>query len=778
MTRSVVQRPALTVAPWSFNLGLVVFVLCASVFYAGNSAGAPGQSTKESKEAERQQTNLVKLRKLARDAKWQEIVNKGYPLAKPLDDRVSWIVAMAAEKVGRRPLAVQLFEQIAQRQGVLSNWAQLYAAELIVKGEPARAARRLSPLLSATFAGQSRAVLAWARAVIDTPARGQAVRRLRTLAGNEPAKTALATLQTLADVLERGSQTEREEAYELYRWIAVRDPQSARALDAQKKADNLLRRLPAARRTQLSSLKPEQLWTQAEALSGKRNYVAAEKAWAAVAALHPAKSKERCAARMMQGRALLYRKARYQGIALMEEIIRLCEPEDKTWARYHAGRALGALGENDKGLATYQALIKDAPNHRLSDDALYRSALLYRDLGNHDAMRKSLDTLIKRYPDGDMEPEARFLRAWSARSEGKFEQALALWSTDANDDSGEDEALRGRVLYWRAHTLQLLARKDDARRAFKELVATWPLSFYGQLAWINLKQLDPQEAKTTVEAWRSANAFVDRKSRWQSYWNDGDFRVARALAEAGESSLAMQELKYNNSLQSAESTWAAAALFYEVEELPTSCQLVRQRWRDFRTEAPNEDTGLYWRIAYPRAYHPLIEGIAQREGVPAALVRAIAREESTFDPRVVSTAQAYGLIQLIAPTAKAHAKVLGLPYDPLSLQTPDINLKIGAHFIAALWQRYQGYAGLIPPGYNAGQYAVDAWLKARPSENLDEWIENIPYDETRRYSRRVLQTYGIYRWLDQEQLPDFVLTLPKSSEGSGTRAQIDPTELN
>ncbi|MCA9608401.1 MAG: hypothetical protein KC619_22485, partial [Myxococcales bacterium] len=62
--------------------------------------------------------------------------------------------------------------------------------------------------------------------------------------------------------------------------------------------------------------------------------------------------------------------------------------------------------------------------------------------------------------------------------------------------------------------------------------------------------------------------------------------------------------------------------------------------------------------------------------------------------------------------------------------------------------------------YNAGQGATDRWLRERPDQKLDEWIEDIPYDETRRYTRRVLQTWGIYTWLDRGELPDLPARLP------------------
>jgi soluble lytic murein transglycosylase len=169
-------------------------------------------------------------------------------------------------------------------------------------------------------------------------------------------------------------------------------------------------------------------------------------------------------------------------------------------------------------------------------------------------------------------------------------------------------------------------------------------------------------------------------------------------------------------------------------------------------------------LAYPRAYAPLIDDVARERGVPAELVRAVAREESSFNPRVVSTALAYGLIQVIPKTAKIHAQALSLPSDPASLKRPEVNLQIGSHFLSELRKRYAQNPAVVPAAYNAGFGASDRWLRERADLPLDEWVERIPYRETRRYTRRVLQSVGIYTFLDQGQLPTLVAALPPPSQ--------------
>src|SRR6185369_12027 len=160
------------------------------------------------------------------------------------------------------------------------------------------------------------------------------------------------------------------------------------------------------------------------------------------------------------------------------------------------------------------------------------------------------------------------------------------------------------------------------------------------------------------------------------------------------------------------------------------------------TYARSYPTGLdrrKWLLSFPRGFSDLIEKNTKLTGAPAALQFAIVREESAFDPLMESFANAIGLTQLTAPPAARFAK--GLPHDRAALRDPAINVTIGArelgHCLSA-----EGHPALAIAAYNAGEGAVNRWRKDPERTNLtdDEFIEAIPYDETRGYTKRVLST--------------------------------------
>ena len=124
---------------------------------------------------------------------------------------------------------------------------------------------------------------------------------------------------------------------------------------------------------------------------------------------------------------------------------------------------------------------------------------------------------------------------------------------------------------------------------------------------------------------------------------------------------------------------------------------------------------------------------------------AIMREESAFSPKTESFANAIGLTQMLVKTAKRFSD--GAPVTRDVLLDPAKNVELGARFLGFLWKHFDGTAPLTIAGYNAGEAAVDRWLGDRGDLDMDEFMETIPYDETRNYTKRVLASYFAYSWL-------------------------------
>ncbi len=183
--------------------------------------------------------------------------------------------------------------------------------------------------------------------------------------------------------------------------------------------------------------------------------------------------------------------------------------------------------------------------------------------------------------------------------------------------------------------------------------------------------------------------------------------------------------------------------------------------RCYRLSYPRELGAAKWKIAYPRAFPALVEKNARANQIPEALQLAIMREESAFNPRIESFANAIGLTQMLIKTAKRFAN--NAPVNRDVLMDPAKNLEIGSRFLGFLWKHFDATPPLAIAGYNAGEGAVDRWLGDRAYAGLaiDEFMESIPYDETRNYTKRVLASYFAYCWLyGRKPVPEISFKLP------------------
>ncbi|MGB7740202.1 MAG: transglycosylase SLT domain-containing protein [Steroidobacteraceae bacterium] len=152
-------------------------------------------------------------------------------------------------------------------------------------------------------------------------------------------------------------------------------------------------------------------------------------------------------------------------------------------------------------------------------------------------------------------------------------------------------------------------------------------------------------------------------------------------------------------------------------------------------------------VLYPRPFDVEVRSASRRTGLPEELIYAIIRQESLFRPNAASGAGAIGLMQLLPETARVTARRAGMPVPTRAqLVQPAVNIPLGSAFLASLVQRFEGETALASAGYNAGPNAARRWQPAAPMD-LDVWVENIPFNETRAYVQRVAWHSLVFAWL-------------------------------
>ena len=293
---------------------------------------------------------------------------------------------------------------------------------------------------------------------------------------------------------------------------------------------------------------------------------------------------------------------------------------------------------------------------------------------------------------------------------------------------------KARAAYWAARAATLNNNPDIAQQWY-EKAAAHPTVFYGQLAHVTLH---PDAPLPLPEAPR----FTDAE---KTAFDEEDLvRVARALDRAGDKE--MRDLFLTSMGIHAEAPSRFAMLASLAHELGGTAAEVGVAKLALRKEVLLIDSG------WPRIRLP--ESLA----VEPALALSITRQESEFDPLAKSPANARGMMQLLPSTARHVAKQQGWRYSDAMLNNPQENITLGSTYLGQIISGFDGSYILGIASYNAGPANVRDWLRSmgRPPKTVEgaiDWIESIPYGETRNYVMRGLENLQIYRTLLQPDDP-------------------------
>lgn len=380
--------------------------------------------------------------------------------------------------------------------------------------------------------------------------------------------------------------------------------------------------------------------------------------------------------------------------------------------------------------------------------ARFLAAMLLEGRGKTERARRYLESLTQGRTRSGMREASLWRLGWGAYQEARYVDAIGLINRLLAEEKDPIGALRAR--YWRARALEALGRATDANPTaaaaaqvqFETIALEFPLTYYG---WRSRSRLADSEQRLV-----SSFAESQRPAQGRRRLKSGALARARILVEAGFEERAVEELsRFAKRAGGLDERLELAQLFRSAGHFRGAQRMVVDAYKLDLARAPTPTLeGLWWH-AWPAAYLDIVEAETSRPGsVEAALVYSIMREESGFRPRVVSPVGARGLLQIMQPTGERLARAVGHEnFDAEDLFEPDINIRLGCHYLADLSRRFEGRLSAAIASYNAGPEAVSEWLEARRDLEDDEWVESIPYEQTRSYVKRVLRSFQAYRLL-------------------------------
>ncbi len=223
------------------------------------------------------------------------------------------------------------------------------------------------------------------------------------------------------------------------------------------------------------------------------------------------------------------------------------------------------------------------------------------------------------------------------------------------------------------------------------------------------------------------------------------FQRAEALKALGFDDWANRELQYLEARTRNKSYLQTLMEKYEVSNtFSRSAYIAEIFFSDERLSGLSIDN-IGWKKAFPLAYENEVSKIAKKLEIPPALVWAIMRAESFYKPKVKSSVGANGLMQVMPHTATKMAEMMKMKnFKVANLLEPETNISIGAKYIQRLSQKFNKHIPLVAAGYNAGPHRVHAWSANFGHLSLDEYIEHIPYSQTREYAKKVVRHFYLY----------------------------------
>lgn len=317
------------------------------------------------------------------------------------------------------------------------------------------------------------------------------------------------------------------------------------------------------------------------------------------------------------------------------------------------------------------------------------------------------------------------------------------------------------ALYFLARMRETSGDAGAAKALYLKLRVLYPASYYRMLARKRLEDAALAGAKPSKAAVESLGHLASpAPNPPPSFQPDAvslaRIERARLLAEAGFADWAETELRYG-----ARRGGQAYVLAAELARMATrrdapaqGIRYIKAVARGYLTLSPEDAPDSFWRLAFPLPYRALVERNASANQLDPHIVAGLIRQESEFDPQAVSRSSARGLTQVMPATGKQLGRQLGIKrFHTAMLFRPEINLRLGTHYLRSILNQFDGRWEPALAAYNAGASRSRAWLSWGEFREPAEFVETIPFSETRNYVQVVLRNAETYRELYAKSAP-------------------------
>jgi len=536
---------------------------------------------------------------------------------------------------------------------------------------------------------------------------------------------------------------DRAKAAQAFRRVYYEFPLSDAATAAGAQLDSLLDQ--TARADAKADL------ARAQALFGARRFDDARKAFVALQATADGDDRELVGLRIAECDFNLkrYAAARDGVQPYIERASRKAE------ARFFYLSSLRELHDEDRYVSLTAALVAEFPDSSWSEEALNNLGTYYILQSDDEAAATAFKELYEHFPTGPRAERAAWKYGWSSYKAGDYAETVRVFESAAVGFPRSD--YRPSFLYWAGRAHARLGEGTQAESRLRLVYTDYANSYYGRLAERQLA--------------RKGDVLPDRSDVRLASTSQTPLPEVKPIPTEPLIRLLLANEMYDDALAElryAQRAWGNSAridatvawVYNRKGELRRAISLMRRTYPQFLT-AGHELPPEILQVIFPLVYWDSIRKQSAAHDLDPYLMAALIAQESTFDAGVRSSANAWGLMQLVPSTGRKLARAVGLRgFTTASLTNPEINIRLGTLYFSDLVSKFGGtYYALA--SYNAGDSRVARWKEDRADLDEDEFIDDIPFPETQNYVKRILGTAEDYRRLypDGAAIPHTISTL-------------------
>ncbi|PYT03373.1 MAG: hypothetical protein DMF60_18590 [Acidobacteria bacterium] len=437
------------------------------------------------------------------------------------------------------------------------------------------------------------------------------------------------------------------------------------------------------------------------------------------------------------------------------------KPELRAEALFYQAEALRRASRSAESSTIVDRLLSQYQKTSWASEALYNLAA-YLNKQDRDAEAATrYRQLLALYPKSQYAPEASYNLGWFAYSSKNYADAARILEQHLATYRYPETKFIGEAGLWAAKSEERLGRKSRALALYDLVNERYRYGYHGYVAGLrsaSLRRAEPSlkpeqpNPGSDLDTIRANVTYFEPARETADGSEAGRIAKANDLEVIGLTELAVREL--NKALDSAPTSpkinLRLASLYSRRGESFQATLVLRKGYPDLYSYRDSDVPREAWEIFFPLIAWTTIKQEAKHYGVDPYIAAGLIRQESVFNPNAISRVGARGLMQVMPATGQLISKRQGIgTISAADLYNPALNIKIGMNYLAQMLGQF-GRIEYAAAAYNAGPSRAQRWIAERGSMDIEDWIESIPFTETRGYVQGVLRYAANYRRLYKE----------------------------